>query len=245
MASRHMRECIGICGVIGSGKSYVAELIARERNYRLIKADDVFKNKVLTNPEYVEKFSEFIEKFAPDITPFEDGVYQSKAMTSLMFNGFQRMYDFPILKAINKFNYCYIRDAIQEESLHRDCIIEMATLPTFGVECGNELRITTQIMVMGDSWTHDFDNDRNHEKRIRTRDSRDDEVISNILEYQTRRLKPFTSRGTGVFHLENIDTVNVQTGRTNFMPDGQILHQFDQIAMSSQAMSFARIPQNS
>lgn len=242
MAKVNYKEMIGVCGLMGSGKTQVSSLIASERDYHYVNADELFKKKVVPDPVYVKKLGEFLQIF--EIEPLtEDGKYNSKGISNILFNDAQSKHGFPVLRAFNRLNSPFIEDALRDATFGgRDCIVEMATLPAFSD--GYSSRFDAVIIVMGDTWENDGNNARNHIDRIMKRDGRDPEKILKILKYQMNVLKPHLKSGV-LFQLENMDTDFPEEEDCSFpevyrKPE-DILAQFDEIVKSARALKYSRI----
>lgn len=229
------KEVIGVCGVIGSGKSYVTKLIADAYGYKYISADNVFKNIVLNNDSYRIALQDFLNIF--EVSAFYNDKYNGHEIGDLLFSYSQMRLNFPILKAFNKLNYTYIRDALVEEIFGmNDCIIEMATLPNF-----EYLRNTVQgtIMVMGDCFKKDQNNSENHLNRVSNRDNINFDRIKNIKKYQLEILNNHCNDNK-LFRLENMNTVFPEEFDCQFeqcfKSDEEILLEFDNIIQSVRAL---------
>lgn len=226
---------IGICGLIGSGKSHVARLIALERGYLYINCDQLFKEKVLTNGQYRCELSKFGKIIG--VNPFNQLNYNSKELSELLFSDLQAQYRFPILRALNEFNAPYIKSAIMEAMhFHEKTILEMATLPSAVAAPAN---LDAVIMVLGDGWSSSFSHMRNHVERIYNRDGRDNKTTMNLLKYQERELRPFTNNQNGVFSLNNMNVESEDEDLAEqYMSDAEILEQFDEILKSANALHY-------
>lgn len=221
---------IGICGLIGCGKSNVSKLIADKRNYHYINSDVVFKTWVEKHSDYKRNITNFLNEL--DVPAFVNGKYNSIGIAELIFNDRQAQYNFPILKALNKVNSQYIVQAIKTSAFsHDNVIVEMATIPA------NEYIsnfVDVNIMVLGDGWSSDPHNSYNHFKRIQTRDSRSEQINNNILQYQRNVLNNFTNNQNSVFPLNNMKVEKHES----YLSDDEILAQFDEIVKSTKAISF-------
>jgi len=241
MAHVNYKEMIGVCGLMGSGKSQVSYLISQERDYRYVNADELFKEKVIPNPEYIKKLGEFLEIF--EIEAMVEDKYNSTGISEILFNHEQSRHGFPVLRALNRLNSNYIGDALRDATFGmRDCIVEMATLPGFSDWYPS--RFGAVIMVMGDTWEDDGNNAENHLNRITRRDGRDPLKTLNILKYQMSVLKPHLDSGL-IFKLENMDTDFPEEEDCHF-PESykspeEILAQFDEIVKSSRALKFVNL----
>lgn len=236
MANVSYKEVIGVCGVIGSGKSYVAKLIAAKRDYQHINADDLFKNKVLNNVSYRVALQNFLDIF--EIPAFIDEKYNGRGIGKLLFSDSQKRLNFPALKALNKLNSTYISDALREEMFGmNDCIIEMTTLPNFEYL---QHKLHASIMVMGDCFADDENNRDNHIRRVVSRDSINYEHVQNIKEYQLNILNNHI-RDEKMFQLQNMNTEFPEefdcSFEQSFKKDEEILAQFDEIIKSARALT--------
>lgn len=229
-----MKSKIGICGLIGCGKSYVAKLIADQRGYFYLNSDELFKEKVRKNDDYKKNLSDFLAHL--DVPAFIEGRYNSSGISKLIFNDLQVQYGFPILRALNEFNTPYVKTAIMDEMyLHDNVILEMATLPASHSAPAN---LDATIMVMGDGWSGARCHMRNHAERILKRDSRDSQTTANILRYQMEVLSKYTNNHNGVFSLNNMDVSEDDDELAeNYLTDEKILAQFDEIEKSAKALS--------
>lgn len=123
-----MARRIGICGAIGSGKSYAAGVIARERGFGHISADDVVKHMMTSSVTF--RFAVAEHMASRGIDPFDgNGAYRVTEMTEHLF-GVDQEPDFPNRAAFNQMTAPFIRDRIQS-MMSGDCLVEMATLPDF------------------------------------------------------------------------------------------------------------------
>lgn len=236
MANVSYREVIGVCGLIGCGKSHVAKLIAEKRGYQYVNSDSVFKNRVLTNESYKIALQSFLDIF--EIQAFVGEKYNSKEITTLLFNNMQKRLRFPIIKALNRLNYSYISEALREEMFtSHDCILEMATLPSFE-ELGKKVRST--IMVMGDGWENDLNNKENYINRVIKDHYKNPEYSKNISEYQRTIMSRYINSGNDFFQLENMNTDSSsdegEMFQESFKTDSEILAEFDEIIKSSRAL---------
>ena len=233
-----MKSKIGICGLIGCGKSYVSKLIASERGYYYINSDDLFKEKVRNNKTYQQNLNDFLAHL--DIQAFVDGRYNSQEIVNLLFNDLQAKYGFPILRALNEFNSSYIKSAIMDEMyLHDNVILEMATLPASQSAPAN---LDATILVMGDGWSNARCHMENHLNRIIKRDSRDSKIIGNILKYQMNALCKYVNCYNEVFTLNNMDLYDGDEDLAeNYLSDDEILKQFDEIEKSARALWAVRL----
>jgi len=225
---------IGLCGLIGCGKSYVGKLIADKRGYTYLSADRLFKEKVLTDGSYRCELSKFFEPL--EVKPFIEFNYNSSEIVKLLFSDLQAEYRFPILRALNEFNAPYIKTAIMDAFyLCNDAILEMATLPTSNASPAN---LNAIIMVLGDGWNATPRNMRNHVERIFFRDNRDSTVTKNILRYQERELSKYVNNNNGVIGLRNmnVDDVDVDV-MEEYESDDFVLAQFDEIVKSAKVLS--------
>lgn len=229
-----MKSKIGICGLIGCGKSYVAKLIADQRGYFYLNSDELFKEKVRKNQAYKENLSDFLANL--DTPAFIDNRYNSAGISKLLFSDLQACYGFPILRALNEFNAPYIKAAIMDEMyFHDNVILEMATLPASHAAPAN---LDATIMVLGDGWSGARCHMRNHAERIIKRDSRDSQTTANILRYQLNVLGKYTNNQNGVFSLNNMDVSEADDDLAeNYLTDAEILAQFDEIEKSAKALS--------
>jgi dephospho-CoA kinase len=244
MAKVPYKEIVGVCGLIGCGKSYAAKLIAKERDYLYVSADDAFKQDVITNPTYINKLQEFLDIF--EIPAVVDGIYNSNQILKLIFNDAQKKYEYPILKALNKLNSHFVADALRERLFGmRDCILEMATLPKFEPFTH---RLQATIMVMGDGWNMDKSNSRNHVDRVFKRDNRGFEYTKHIIYYQSMVMLPYLT-DKSIFRLENMNTDFEHEDDVTFAPsfkkDYEILDQFDEIIKSSRALTHVKLTHGS
>jgi len=233
-----MKSKIGICGLIGCGKSYVAKLIADQRGYFYLNSDELFKEKVRKNQAYKENLSDFLANL--DTPAFIDNRYNSAGISKLLFSDLQACYGFPILRALNEFNAPYIKAAIMDEMyFHDNVILEMATLPASHSAPAN---LDATIMVMGDGWSRARCHMRNHIERILARDSRDTQITGNILKYQINVLCKYVNNMNGVFNLNNMDVSEVDDELAeNYLSDSDILAQFDEIEKSSRALKIMEL----
>ncbi len=225
---------IGICGLIGCGKSYVSKLIADKRGYTHINTDRLFKEKVLTDGSYRCELSKFFEPL--EVKPFIEFNYNSSEIAKLLFSDLQAEYRFPILRALNEFNAPYIKTAIMDALyLCNNAILEMATLPASRACPAN---LDAIIMVLGDGWSTADRNMRNHVERIYGRDNRDSTVTGNILKYQERELSKYVNNNNGVIGLRNmnVDDVDVDV-MEEYESDDFVLAQFDEIVKSAKVLS--------
>lgn len=231
-----MKSKIGICGLIGCGKSYVAKLIADQRGYYYLNSDMLFKEKVRKLESYKENLRDFLANL--DVPAFVDDRYNSEGISKLIFNDLQAQYRFPILKALNEFNAPYVKSAIMDEMyFHDNVILEMATLPASHAAPAN---LDATIMVLGDGWSGARCHMRNHAERIIKRDSRDSQTTANILRYQLNVLGKYTNNQNGVFSLNNMDVSEDDDELAeNYLTDTEILAQFDEIQKSAKALSLA------
>lgn len=233
-----MKSKIGICGLIGCGKSYVAKLIADQRGYFYLNSDELFKEKVRKNQAYKENLSDFLANL--DTPAFIDNRYNSAGISKLLFSDLQACYGFPILRALNEFNAPYIKAAIMDEMyFHDNVILEMATLPASHSAPAN---LDATIMVMGDGWSRARCHMRNHIERILARDSRDTQITGNILKYQINVLCKYVNNMNGVFNLNNMDVSEADDELAeNYLSDSDILAQFDEIEKSARALKIMEL----
>lgn len=233
-----MKSKIGICGLIGCGKSYVAKLIADQRGYFYLNSDELFKEKVRKNKTYKENLSDFLANL--DTPAFIDNRYNSAGISKLLFSDLQACYGFPILRALNEFNAPYIKAAIMDEMyFHDNVILEMATLPASHSAPAN---LDATIMVMGDGWSRARCHMRNHIERILARDSRDTQITGNILKYQINVLSKYVNNMNGVFNLNNMDVSEADDELAeNYLSDSDILAQFDEIEKSARALKIMEL----
>lgn len=233
-----MKSKIGICGLIGCGKSYVAKLIADQRGYFYLNSDELFKEKVRKNQTYKENLSDFLANL--DTPAFIDNRYNSAGISKLLFSDLQACYGFPILRALNEFNAPYIKAAIMDEMyFHDNVILEMATLPASHSAPAN---LDATIMVMGDGWSRARCHMRNHIERILARDSRDTQITGNILKYQINVLCKYVNNMNGVFSLNNMDVSEADDELAeNYLSDSDILAQFDEIEKSARALKIMEL----
>ena len=233
-----MKSKIGICGLIGCGKSYVAKLIADQRGYFYLNSDELFKEKVRKNQAYKENLSDFLANL--DTPAFIDNRYNWAGISKLLFSDLQACYGFPILRALNEFNAPYIKAAIMDEMyFHDNVILEMATLPASHSAPAN---LDATIMVMGDGWSRARCRMRNHIERILARDSRDTQITGNILKYQINVLCKYVNNMNGVFNLNNMDVSEADDELAeNYLSDSDILAQFDEIEKSARALKIMEL----
>lgn len=233
-----MKSKIGICGLIGCGKSYVAKLIADQRGYFYLNSDELFKEKVRKNQAYKENLSDFLANL--DTPAFIDNRYNSAGISKLLFSDLQACYGFPILRALNEFNAPYVKAAIMDEMyFHDNVILEMATLPASHSAPAN---LDATIMVMGDGWSRARCHMRNHIERILARDSRDTQITGNILKYQINVLSKYVNNTDGVFSLNNMDVSEADDELAeNYLSDSDILAQFDEIEKSARALKIMEL----
>lgn len=229
MANVPYRELIGIFGIIGSGKSYVAKLIAEKREYRYVNVDELIKNSIMTNESHQVRLIDFFKIF--DISFFTDDTrtkVNSQIVSELLFSEAQRNLSFPILRSFNKLNETYFADIVREEIYgSADCIVDMALLPMYQ----SIVPMNANILVRGDAFEDDIKHCSNHFDRIVNRDKRDINVTANIIRYQTNKLMEYETHNKS-FKLDNMDIKN-----GGFFPDDEILRQFDDIVMSARALT--------
>lgn len=142
---------IGICGRIGSGKSYIAKLLI-DQGYRHVNADAVFKQEVLTNPDYRKDLSSFLSRigicafissvsgehvFGSELSHADDSViYNVRGLMDALFSPTQAGNGFPLLTALNEFNHPWMYSALFRAMSEPSCyevpvVLEMALLPMF------------------------------------------------------------------------------------------------------------------
>lgn len=124
------KNFVGICGVIGNGKSYVSKLIANTYGWHHINTDKLFK-EVLHKPCYMAALEEFAKP--KKLVPYKNGVYDAPYMFTTLFNEEQCLTDYPILKELNELNSDFLYGELLKKlmTISPDDIIilEMATLP--------------------------------------------------------------------------------------------------------------------
>lgn len=196
---------IGICGSIGSGKSYAAALLARERGFAYVSADDVFKGTVLPDPRYRKALTEHL---APaGVTPFVDDVYQASVVGAYLFAAGQGI-DMPRLRAVNRMNAPFVRDALLDK-LTDKCILEMAVLPDFLYLDELDLQVIVRVRASGDDAV-----------------ARDVHRVADV----TRRIKAYQERRLDVHSIEGhvIDCEAKHADGTR-LADAEILTMFDTV----------------
>ncbi len=196
---------IGLCGSIGSGKSYAAALIARERGYVHVSADDVFKDVVLPDPRYRAALTAHLEPVG--VTPFIDGVYQASVVGAYLFAAAQGL-DMPRLRAVNRMNAPFVRDALLDK-LTDKCILEMAVLPDFLYLDELDLQVIVRVRASGDDAV-----------------ARDVHRVADV----TRRIKAYQERRLDVHSIEGhvIDCEAKHADGTR-LADAEILTMFDTV----------------
>lgn len=194
---------IGLCGSIGSGKSYAAALIARERGYVHVSADDVFKDVVLPDPRYRAALTAHLEPVG--VTPFIDGVYQASVVGAYLFAAAQGL-DMPRLRAVNRMNAPFVRDALRDR-LTDKCVLEMAVLPDFLYRDELALNLLVRVRASGDD-------------AVARDGHRVADVTRRIKAYQDRRLDRHSVEG-------HVVDVEAKHGDGTRLTDHEILSAFD------------------
>jgi dephospho-CoA kinase len=190
---------IGVCGLIGSGKStfcddaYRAYYLERDnRRLNIINTDIIFKQHVLNDLDFrTEIHSRFCNKeLLPSI--FKDGEYNSSKLSEIFFeheNGLD------ILRNYNHIVYPHLFNAIKKiisGSHQRIHIIEMATLPNslLSFICNDIIEVKRDI---------DYSN-------IEERDSgkyRSPKIYNRIVKYQTECIENGMRKPDRVFNIPN------------------------------------------
>jgi len=217
-----MSENIGICGVIGSGKSHVAKTIAEHRNLHYVSADLVFKEDVLPNPEYVTELRKFLGRMPPgtaDFDPFAGGVYQTKSMSEFLFQDPDDSVCATRLEVLNYFNSDFLQPALTARMHGRACVLEMATLPDY--EHLPSLGIEKIACVVDDNDEPVTEIDRSTRLAAVARDGhRHPLITATIARLQKQRRESWRKR-KDVWFITNRDRDGV------YMTDTQIVSSFD------------------
>ena len=183
-----MSEVIGVCGHIGSGKSHFSKLIADRFEYHHINCDQLFKQKVSSDHQYIEAVTKFGKMY--DIEVFKNGEY-NKDLASIIFSFEEYKDEYPKLDLLNKFNQIFLNNVIVDEvSKYDKVLIEMAVLvdnpikvlcdKIFLIESYSLTRIKPWYICIPDKLV----------ENVKNRDvNRDEVLIRSILCYQIAKLK--------------------------------------------------------
>lgn len=170
------KNIYGIFGLIGSGKTHVSKLIEKHNGFHRISSDDIFKEWI-KNSIYLKNLSDFLSEF--DIDPLTNGSYDSVRMFETMFSDKEMDNNWPLVKAINRFNFTYLYSGIIKElkniPIDDNIIIEMATLPISAISsiCKQMFLITRPV----------------YPSDILNRDpNRNLQIVSNLIAYQLERI---------------------------------------------------------
>lgn len=143
-----MIKRLGVCGSIGSGKSYVASVLARDLGYKHVSADFVFKHFVLPDPTYRTALTEHLKHAG--IEPFQaDGTYKASEVGAYLFAAEQGL-DLPRLRAVNHMNAPHVLEALREHVTDK-CVIEMAVLPDYRYLDELDLDLIVRVHAGGDT----------------------------------------------------------------------------------------------
>lgn len=172
-------RCIGVCGVIGSGKSYGAQVLSTEYGFNHISADEVFRNYVRGDGGYRRAFIDFWKKRGVD--PEAPGMDSHE----LLFGDHQARNGFHTLKAMNVFNRDFMRPALELliSTSSTPCVLEMATLPASAYSDLAEVIVRVRA--------HDESGEAHFASVIRRDPFRRHNITRNMIEYQIEVLDVF------------------------------------------------------
>lgn len=120
---------IGVCGLMGAGKTYFSKLLSETYNLEYVSSDLIFKEEVITNEYYKQLLVTFFEQY--NIDAFDgNGKYNTEDISELLFNETQLKQEFHILSEFNDMNRCFIIHALMNKIMNsqKDVILEMALL---------------------------------------------------------------------------------------------------------------------
>lgn len=218
-----MSDNIGVCGVIGSGKSHIAQVIASRRNMRYVAADTVFKEDVLTNLEYAGKLREFFFDFLGPVygagfDPFQDGVYQTKHMSEFLFADPDDTVCADRLDTLNAFNSVFLTQALEARVHGSRCVLEMATLPDYARLSDLDVRKIVCV-VDNTEMSAAFARDRH----------RDQAITARIADLQRRRRLTWHDRDDVLFLIN-------RNRDSEYLTDTQIVDAFDSFGLTTSAL---------
>lgn len=207
------KNIYGIFGIIGSGKTHVSKLIETRRNFHRISSDDIFKEWI-KDSTYLKNLSDFLLEL--DVDPLTNGVYDSARMFETMFSNKEMDDNWPLVKAINKFNFTYLYSDIvkilKDIPLDDNIIIEMATLPSSAIStiCKQLFLIARPIYPVD----------------ILKRDpNRNLQIVSNLIAYQLERTECVSEIICNIDQ-KDLDTCAPYIG---YASDEKILEDFDNL----------------
>lgn len=180
---------IGVCGVIGSGKSTFSKLLAGHiratyrKSVAIISTDELFKRVVLNDVDFrIAVYTQFCNMFDfPSI--FKNGNYNSHDLTDMFFGDHEgnsnKNYGINKLSVFNSITYPFLLEAVKKELrqvYHPDdtyVILEMATLPNSKISfiCNDIIEVR---------WKIDYSIVENRDKGK----NRSPEMYERIVKYQ-------------------------------------------------------------
>jgi len=111
---------VGICGIIGSGKSRLSKLMQFEGEWDYIHCDELFKI-YSNNSKYHRYLSKFLDK---------NKCLDVILSLDLVFSDSEKSAGYPLIRALNIFNEPFITHMILDAvDPKKNTIIELATLP--------------------------------------------------------------------------------------------------------------------
>lgn len=121
---------VGVCGVIGSGKSWLSKRIADIHGWNHVSSDLVFKS-LLLNPGYRCHATAFMRSH--NVEAFVAATWNASEIRHLFFNADQAEKGFPIIRDFNRMTRPHLEAALVGEIAYqgyaKPTVLEMATLP--------------------------------------------------------------------------------------------------------------------